>query len=81
MLRHAVRGRIQYSLCQRVIHSCHSAPQLHLVSDAITGALCAVVCEVVAVTHYQIQSMVESIDRVRLYQQFQKFNDGDCFVV
>jgi hypothetical protein len=59
-------GEIQYSLCQRGIHSCRSAPQLHLVNDAMTGALCAVVCEVLAVTHYQRQRMVESIDRVRL---------------
>jgi hypothetical protein len=43
-------GGIQYSLCQRGHHSCHSAPQLHLVSDAMTGALCAAVCEVLAVT-------------------------------
>jgi hypothetical protein len=81
MLRHVVRGEIQYSLCQGIIHSCHSAPQLHLVSDAMTGALCAAVCEVLAVTHYQRQNMVESIDRVRLYQQFSKFNDGDFLVV
>jgi hypothetical protein len=53
MLRHVAKGEIQYSLCQRGIHSCRSAPQLHLVSDAMTGALCAVVCEVSAVTHYQ----------------------------
>jgi hypothetical protein len=65
MLRHVARGEIQYSLCQRGIHFCRSAPQLHLVSDAMTGALCAVVCEVLAVTHYQIRRMVESIDRVR----------------
>jgi hypothetical protein len=39
--------------------SLHSAPQLHLVSDALTGALCAAVCEVLAVTHYQRQSMME----------------------
>jgi hypothetical protein len=81
MLRHVVRGEIQYSLCQRGIHSCHSAPQLHLVSDAMTGALFAAMCEVLAVAHYQRQNMVESIDRVRLYQQFSKFNDCDCFVV
>jgi hypothetical protein len=65
----------------RGIHSCRSTPQLHLVSDAMTGALCAPVCEVLAVTHYQRQSMVESIDRVRLYHQLPKFNDGDFFVV
>jgi hypothetical protein len=83
-LTHALacsEGEIQYSLCQRGIHSCHSTPQLHLVSDAMNGALCAVVCEVLAVTHYQKQRLVESIDRVRLYQQFPKFNDGDCFFV
>jgi hypothetical protein len=67
MRRHVARGEIQYSLCQRGIHSCCSAPQLHLVSDATTGALCAVVCEVSAVTHYQRRRVVESIDRVRLY--------------
>jgi hypothetical protein len=38
----------------------------HVVSDAMTGELCAVVCEVSAVTHYQRRRMVESIDRVRL---------------
>jgi hypothetical protein len=53
MLWNVLRGGIQYSLCQRGIHSCRSAPQLHLVSDAMTGLLCAVVCEVLAVTHYQ----------------------------
>jgi hypothetical protein len=36
----------------------------------MTGALCAAVCEVIAVTHYQRQRMMESIDRVRLYQDF-----------
>jgi hypothetical protein len=77
MLRHVARGGIQYSLCQRGIHSCCSAPQLHVVIDAMTGALCAVVCEVLAVTHYLRQRMVESIDRVRLYHQFPNFNDGD----
>jgi hypothetical protein len=81
MLRHVARGEIQYSLCQRGIHSCRSTPQLHLVSDAMTGALFAVVCEVLAVTHYQRQRMVESIDSVRRYQQFPKFNDGDCLVI
>jgi hypothetical protein len=25
--------------------------------------------------------MMESIDRVRLYQQFSKFNDADCFII
>jgi hypothetical protein len=45
-------------------------PQFHLVSDAMTGALCAAVCEVIAVTHYQRQRMMESIDRVRLNQEF-----------
>jgi hypothetical protein len=30
-------GGIQCSLCQRGIPSCHSAPQLHLVSDDMTG--------------------------------------------
>jgi hypothetical protein len=74
-------GVIQYSLCQRGIHSFRSAPQLHLVSDAMTGALCAVVCEVSAVTHCQRRRMVELIDRVRLYHQFLNLNDGDCFVV
>jgi hypothetical protein len=78
MLRHVARGGIQYSLFQRGTHSCSSAPQLHLVSDAMTGALCAVVCEVSAVKHYQRGRMVESIDRVRLYHQFPNFNDGDC---
>jgi hypothetical protein len=68
MLRH-VAGAGNSSLCQRVIHSCRYAPQLHLVSDATTGALCAVVCEILAVTHYQRQRMVESIDRVRLNLQ------------
>jgi hypothetical protein len=51
------------------------------VSDAITGALRAAVCEVLAVTHYQRQRMMESIDRVRLYQQLPKYNDADCFIV
>jgi hypothetical protein len=69
MLRHVARGEIQYSLCQRGIHSFRSAPQLHLVSDDTTGALCAVVCEVLAVTHYQRRRMVESIDPVRLNLQ------------
>jgi hypothetical protein len=78
MLWRVARGGIQYSLCQRGIHSFHSAPQLHLVSDAMMGALCAVVCEVLALPHYQIRRMVESIDRVRLYHQFPNFNDGDC---
>jgi hypothetical protein len=81
MHRHVVRWEIQNFLCQTGIHSCHSAPQLHLVSDAMTGAICAPMCEVLAVTHYQRQRMVELIDRVRLYQQFSKLNDGDCFVV
>jgi hypothetical protein len=83
MLRHVARGEIQYSLCQRGIHSCHSvpAPQFHVVSDAMTGALCAAVCEVLAVTQYQRQRMMESIDHVRLYQKFSKFNDADCFIV
>jgi hypothetical protein len=44
-------GGGKYSLCQRGIHSCLYAPQLHLVSDAMNGALCAAVCEVLAVTH------------------------------
>jgi hypothetical protein len=78
MLRHVARGGIQYSLFQRGIYSCLSAPQLHLVSGAMTGALCAVECKVLAVTHYQRLRMVESIDRVRLYHQFLNFNDGDC---
>jgi hypothetical protein len=47
----------------------------------MTGALCAVMCEVSSVTHYQRRRMVESIDRVRIYYQFPNFNDGDCFVV
>jgi hypothetical protein len=63
-------GEIKYSLYQRRNHPCCSAPQLHLVSDAMTGALLAAVCEVFAVAHYQRQRMMESIDRVRLYQQF-----------
>jgi hypothetical protein len=41
------------------------------------GALCAVVCEVLAVTHYQRQMMVELIDRVRAYHQFLNLNDSD----
>jgi hypothetical protein len=36
----------------------------------MTGALRAAVCEVIAVTHYQRQRMMESIDRVKLYQDF-----------
>jgi hypothetical protein len=36
----------------------------------MTGALRAAVCEVFVVTQYQRQRMMESIDRVRLYQQF-----------
>jgi hypothetical protein len=36
----------------------------------MTGALSAAVCEVIAVTHYHRQRMMESIDRVRLYQHF-----------
>jgi hypothetical protein len=36
----------------------------------MTGALRAAVCEVIAVTHYQRQRMMESIDRVRLNQDF-----------
>jgi hypothetical protein len=44
----------------------------------MTVALFAFVCEVLAVTHYQRQRMVESIDRVRKYHQFPNFNDGDC---
>jgi hypothetical protein len=47
----------------------------------MTGALCASVCEVLAVTHYQRLRMMESIDRVRLYQQLAKYNDADCFIV
>jgi hypothetical protein len=47
----------------------------------MTGALFAAVCEVLAVTHYQRQRMMESIDRVRLYQQLAKYNDADCFIV
>jgi hypothetical protein len=43
--------------------------------------LCSRVCEVSAVTHYQRQRMVESIDRFRLYHQFPNFNDGDCSFV
>jgi hypothetical protein len=78
MLRHVARGGFQYPLCQRGIHSCLSAPQSNLVSDAMTGALCAVVREVLAVTHYQIRRMVESIDRVRQYHQLPNFNDGNC---
>jgi hypothetical protein len=64
MLRHVARGENQYSLCQRRNHPCRSAPQLHRVSDAMTGTLCAAVCEVIAVTHYQRQRMMESIDHV-----------------
>jgi hypothetical protein len=78
MIRHVARGEIHYLLCHRGIHSFSSSHQLHLVSDAMTGALCAVMCEVLAVTHYQRRSMVESIDCVRLYHQFPNFNDGDC---
>jgi heterodisulfide reductase subunit C len=81
MLRHVARWGIRYSLCQRGIRSCRSSHQLHLVSDAMTGALCTAVCEVSAVTHYQRRRMVESIDHVRLYHQFPNLNDGDCFVV
>jgi hypothetical protein len=47
----------------------------------MTGALCATVCEVLAVTHYQRQRMMESIDSVRLYQQLAKYNDADCSIV
>jgi hypothetical protein len=47
----------------------------------MTGALCAAVCEVLALTHYQRQRMMESIDRVRLYQQLSKYNDADCFII
>jgi hypothetical protein len=36
----------------------------------MTGALCAAVCEVIAVTHYQRQRMMESLDRVRLNHDF-----------
>jgi hypothetical protein len=63
---------LTHTLAIHSCHSapCHSAPQLHLVSDAMTGSLCAAVCEVLAVTHYQKQRMMESIDRVRLYQKF-----------
>jgi hypothetical protein len=67
MIQHVARGVIQYSLCQRGIHSCRSDPKLHLVSDAMIGAIFAVVCEVLSVTHYQRLRMVESIDRVRLF--------------
>jgi hypothetical protein len=77
MLRHVVRGGYQYSLCQRGINSCRSDPQLHLVSDATTVALCAAVCEVLEVTHYQRRRMVESINRVRGYHQFPNLNDSD----
>jgi hypothetical protein len=47
----------------------------------MTGAPCAAVCEVLEVTHYQRQRMMELIDRVRLYQQLSKYNDADCFIV
>jgi hypothetical protein len=47
----------------------------------MTGALCTAVCEVLAVTHYQRHRMMESIDRVRLYQQLSKYNDAHCFIV
>jgi hypothetical protein len=47
----------------------------------MTGALCAVVCDVSAVTHYQRRRIMESIDRVRLYHQFPNLNDGDCLFV
>jgi hypothetical protein len=78
MLWHVARGESQYSLCQRGIYSFCSSSQLHLVSDAMTGARCAVVCEVLEVTYCQRRKMVESIDPVRLYHQFPNFNDGDC---
>jgi hypothetical protein len=47
----------------------------------MTGEIRAAVCEVLAVTHYQRQRMMELIDRVRLYQQLPKYNDADCFIV
>jgi hypothetical protein len=47
----------------------------------MTGALWAAVCEVLSVTYYQRQRMMESIDCVRIYQQLAKYNDADCFIV
>jgi hypothetical protein len=71
MLWHVARGAIQYSPFQRGVHSCRSSPQLHLVIDATTGALCAVVCEVLAVTHFQRLRMAESTNRVSPVPEFQ----------
>jgi hypothetical protein len=58
MLRHVARGGIHYSLYQRGIHSLRSAPQLHLVSDAMTGAICAFMCEVLYINSSQKSMMV-----------------------